>query len=125
MKSFVRSLGAFLAAALLLTAGCFTSSSTPPLAEDYTDAYYQVHQWVPTGASLHDAQKTMEAHGFTCSMTRDAQWQNQSHVDYLYCDQIWSAPNSGLVMKRRWQVALFLINDKVSGQYLATGLVGR
>jgi hypothetical protein len=123
MKSLARNLGAFWAAALLLAAGCATAD-TPPLAENYPVAYLQIQQWVPLGTTVMDAQKIMRAHGFTCTVTRHAQWGSQSDVDYVYCDQIWSATNSGLIVRRRWQVALFLTDNKVSSMYLATGLLG-
>jgi hypothetical protein len=125
MKTFVRSLSAVWAVAWLLAAGCATSAATPPLPENYNGAYEQVRQWVPLGTTLANAQKIMASHGFTCSVTRNAPWDNQSNVDYLYCDEVWAAPSDFLVMKRRWQVALFLTDDKVSSVYLATGLVGQ
>ena len=125
MKPLGRRFAAIFAAALMFAAGCATSASAPPLPENYYGAYAQVQQWVPLGTSYRDAQRIMESHGFKCSLTRNAQWGDQNNVDYLYCEQFWSAVDSQLVVKRRWQVALFLADNKVSSIYLATGLIGR
>jgi hypothetical protein len=57
-------------------------------------------------------------------VTRNAPFDEARNVDYLYCDLVWSANDSGLVVKRRWQAALILTNDKVSNIYVSTGLVG-
>jgi hypothetical protein len=124
MKSYLHHLGFLLVAALIFTAGCASSASSPPLPTDLAGARWQISQWVPLDTQLADAKKTMEAHGFQCSVTRNAPFDEARNVDYLYCDLVWSANDSGLVVKRRWQAALILTNDKVSNIYVSTGLVG-
>jgi hypothetical protein len=124
MKSFLHRLSALLVAALVFTAGCASSTSSPPLPTDLGGAKSQILQWVPIDTWLTDAKKIMESHGFQCSVTRNAPLDTVRQVDYLYCDLEWSGSNSGLVVKRRWQVALILTNDKVSDIYVSTGLVG-
>jgi hypothetical protein len=61
----------------------------------------------------------MEQHGFTCAVVTNGSFGTIRSIDYVYCDR-----REGSVVKRRWQAALILANDRVSEVHVTTGLVG-
>jgi hypothetical protein len=102
---------------LLAVGGC---SSEEPLSTEPSQAASQILLWVPVGTSVTDAQTIMAKHHFTCSVTRKGKWGNLKDVDFLFCDY----SSNDFLVKRRWQAALFLVENKVSSAEVATYLVG-
>ncbi len=78
-----------------------------------------IHQ----GTSVQNAKKIMEQAGFKCEMQNDKPFsagkQYYEHLNYLYCDK-----ERGMVVSRRWQVAIVRQGNNVSDVLVSTGLIG-
>jgi hypothetical protein len=97
-------------------AGC---SRAERLSTQPTEATAQVQRWVAVGTSATDARRVMEQHGFTCSFVTNGTFGTLRGVDYVYCDR-----REGSIIQGRWQAALVLVEGKVSGVHVTTGLIG-
>src|SRR5438128_778330 len=65
---------------------------------------------VPLGASAADAAARMSTAGFICTVYKQQPFGRPSEkLDYLYC-----ARSEGLVVQRRWQIALVLQHSRVA-----------
>ena len=117
----VQAMGAILIVVALAFCGCVQNA--PPLPEKAPEAKAQVEKWVPVGTSLIDAQHTMEQHGFQCIVTNNGAWDTRRGVDYISCDFAEKSGISTLVL-RRWQVALFMENEKVTSVDVKVGFTG-
>ena len=78
---------------------------------------------------FEEAQKVMEANGFTCKKKERASFSEQDNnakltlhenIDYLYCDKELS---DSPYCVRRWQVAIIHNDGVVSGILVSTGLI--
>jgi len=96
--------------------GC---SRAERLSSQPTEATAQVQRWVAVGTSAADARRVMEQHGFTCSLITNGAFATLRGVDYVYCDR-----REGSLTQQRWQVALVLVESKVSAVHVTTGAVG-
>ena len=61
----------------------------------------------------------MQQHQFTCAVVTNGSFGTMEPADYLYCDK-----SEGGIVQQRWQVALILIDGKVSAVRVKTGMVG-
>ncbi len=102
---------------LLAVSGC---SSADHLSAQPSQAEAQILLWIPVGTAVADAQSIMEKHHFTCSTIRNGKWGSEAGIDYLYCDYTSGEP----FVKRRWQAALILVDNKVSSVSVSTALIG-
>jgi hypothetical protein len=108
--------------AALFICGC---THSPPLSYDEKEAEAQVEKWVPVGTPLVDAQRIMELHRFKCQLERKSKWRNSRDADLIFCSFDESSPGVNASLITRWQVALFLENDKVqSVDVVIIGLSG-
>ena len=104
---------------LMLFVGLASCSSSERLSTHPAEATTQVQRWVAVGTSATDARRIMEQHGFTCSLIANGTFGTLRGVDYLYCNR-----HDGSIIQQRWQVALLLVEGKVSVVHVTTGSVG-
>ena|SRR5437773_2514547 len=89
------------------------------LSEQPAQAASQIQRWVAVGTPLADARHIMEQHHFTCELKDD----------HLYCDgrvpTAYLVSRSSPIVYRSWQVALVIVDGKVSAVHASTtGLIG-
>lgn len=79
----------------------------------------EIEMRIPTGSSIQDAKRTMEANGFTCArkeqnsfveMNDDKSVVEHNNIDFLFCDK----SQTFFIDTRLWQVALVHKNGVVS-----------
>ena len=104
---------------LILLAALPSCSRAERLSAEPDEATAQVKRWIPVGTSVAHARRIMEQHGFACSLVTNSAFADLRETDYVYCDR-----REGSMTQRRWQAALVLVDGKVSGVRVTTGLVG-
>ena len=100
-------------------AGCGTKSATRDITEP-PRMVDSILGHVPIGTPIDDAQRFMEAEGFSCSRQMNSTWGDRRGVDYLYCNR---EEGNSFVM-RRWQIAILHRDGKVTEVLANTGLNG-
>lgn len=104
---------------ILVVVAAWGCSHAEHLSEQQAVAASQIERWVGRGTPVADARRIMEGHGFTCSIVTNGSFGDLQGADYLYCDH-----SSGAAVRRRWQAALLLADQKVADIRVTTGLVG-
>jgi hypothetical protein len=106
-----------LAAALVMS-GC-AASRPAPISEDIPTATHQLERIVPTGMAEDDAAAALKALGFSVDYSHGA-WGAENFPEYLSCYY----RDNGSIVFRSWRVAIVIVNAKVSGYRIVTGLTG-
>ena len=108
--------------ALVLLAGLGCSGPTRGL-KDPSKMKGVVLKAVPVGSRIEEARRFMEREGFRCSPQTKSSFADhdgtRKGIDYLYCDR-----SEGLIVSRRWQVAIVHSGDRVTDVLANTGLIG-
>jgi hypothetical protein len=76
---------------------------------------------IPPGTPVEKAGAIMRANGFTCEPIRNAAFLDRTGIDFQYCDRNRAV---GLLVGRRWQVALVEERGRVIDVLVGTGLIG-
>jgi hypothetical protein len=115
-------------AASMRSQGSGSPSVLPPGAGQLKDAASMkavLQKRLPVGTSLGKARLFMEQEGFKCSLAHKESFSEEGVVregiDFLYCDR---DDRVGVLVIRRWQVALVLSQDSVSEVLVSVGLIG-
>jgi hypothetical protein len=109
----------YLALILASVPGCASSLAVTSGIEESPRMVETILSQIPVGTPVDDAQRFMEREGFKCSRSIGESFGDHKGLDYIYCDR-----SEGLVVQRRWQVALVHRNGKVIEVLASTGLVG-
>ena len=112
-----------LALAILFTAAS-CAHRPAPLSDKPAQAESQIQSWVPVGTPLADAQRIMQQHNFTCSVSTNSSFGDLHGADFLYCDCHFADSGFTPIVYRVWKVALVLGDGKITGVRVSTGLVG-
>jgi hypothetical protein len=94
-----------LATLLLLMAACIFAGCESVKPVRFGE---QLQEWVPLGTPVAEARRTMEAHGFDCSLVKKDNPFNHTHTDFLQCDK-------EEIMLHTWTAQFLITDDKVSG----------
>jgi hypothetical protein len=90
----------------------------------------EVLKVIPLGSSVEFARETMEAKGFTCTMTYNKSYVDDNgaggYIEYppadsLYCD---SERWAGFLRSKRWQVGLIVKDGKVASVAVGVSING-
>jgi hypothetical protein len=88
----------------------------------------EVAKHIPIGSNIKEAQRIMEANGFTCIIMENESFADMGEYgpvktyrnqDFLWCDKVKSVL---LLCERRWQVILIRKDDKVADIFVSIGL---
>jgi hypothetical protein len=89
----------------------------------------EIKKHIPTGTTIEDARRIMEANGFKCQLMERsffAEREEDDHplpvhsdIDFLYCDK----EKGGLFCDRRWQVAIVHEHGIVSDVFVSIGRI--
>jgi hypothetical protein len=75
------------------------------------------------GSSREEATRAMEKAGYRVGVMTSGAFSEEGvvrrRIDYLYCDC-----SEGLLIERRWQVALVYVGDSITEVLVAMGLTG-
>lgn len=108
--------------AAVLVVACYARNHgpIPEKIENVPEMQRQVLAIVPLGTTVGDASARMQAAGFVCTLYKQQPFNVRGEkLDYLFCDR-----SEGLVVQRRWQIALVLHHARVSEIRASTGLIG-
>jgi hypothetical protein len=115
----------FLLTGLVLTmslgAGCAARYPVIVPGENAEKTRAGILERVPVGTPVERAADIMRANGFTCESMRNAAFLDRERIDFLYCDRERAV---GLMVGRRWQVALVEEEGRVMDVLVGTGLIG-
>jgi hypothetical protein len=100
-----------IAVALILAISYLTGPRYTDDIEDPNRMTAIIHEHLPPGTPIDDAQKFMESEGFKCSRSNNGRFLDREGIDYLYCDRH-DGGNCDFVT-RRWQIAIVHQNEKV------------
>ena len=95
--------------------GCRQKPSEEVSKEDMLSTYKEK---IPVGTSLKDARAIMEADGFVITEKVNARWRGKNGFTFLCCVR-----DDGMVIKRRWEIALMHNGQFVTGVDIRPGLV--
>jgi hypothetical protein len=112
-----------ITSAVALVAGCL-ATQTRTITKGVSDPGRMValiEDRVPLGAPVEDAERFMRSEGFTCTRVIHGDWGERRGLDYPYCDR---SEQAGGWVDRRWQIAVFQRDEKVTEVLANTGLVG-
>jgi len=74
----------------------------------------------PVGSSVETARRFMEREGFHCTEKTNSSFsEDRTGIDYLYCGR-----SEGLIVQRKWMVAIVHRKGKVVEVLANTGLIG-
>ena len=108
-----------MAVTLLLSAGCATR--LVDRFDDTAGMRTAVLELVPVGTPMEDARRRLELEGFRCELPATHRFEGvQDPLHYAHCD----GRSRGLLVYRRWQLALVDSAGRLSDVLVATGLVG-
>lgn len=76
---------------------------------------------IPVGSDEMFAKKTMEENNFKCKHTNKGEFLDINNIDFIYCDrEDWK----GILVFRRWQIAIILKKNRLENIQVSTGLLG-
>ncbi len=73
------------------------------------------------GMAAESSSAVLEQHGFACRLETNASYGGRHHLDYVHC---YRSTHSSFIITQRLQVALVIVNGRVSEILANTGLVG-
>jgi hypothetical protein len=103
---------------VLAVGGCGPASVTRDV-EDPPRMVEVILGRIPVGTPLSEAERFMTSEGFACRHTADGAFLDRRGLSYLSCDR-----STGVVVQRRWQVAIGARDGKVDEVLASTGLIG-
>ena len=102
--------------AILLVLCFLVGCSSPGFSEDPKVAARQIEKSLPLGTSRVNAEKTLTASHLLYEIKHGA-FGNENFPNYIYVDYFENDDSS----VKRWQIALILESDKVSGYRINYG----
>ena len=93
-----------------------------PFRDDESEARMQLLEIAPIGSDARDALPILESRGFKCKWSKQEEFYGLTGKnDYLYCD---IEKLAGILVTRRWQLALIHENYIVTDAKFGIGLTG-
>lgn len=105
----------------IVACGCALPSPSLRLSDNAPDTRREILAAIPPGTPIDRAAAIMRSNGFKCEPMRKADFLDRRGIDYLYCDRERAV---GLMVGRRWQVALVEEKGRVMDVLVGTGLIG-
>ena len=109
---------------LILTMSCRSGIKTGIKFDDDPALVKEaIKKLIPFGTTIEKAEGIMTENNFTCRLMKKSSFHDNEkiyhNIDFLYCDR-----SRGLIVSRRWQVAIVYTNEKVDDVYVSSGLTG-
>lgn len=101
-------------------AGCTASQHVTRNIKDSSTMTRVILKALPPGTPLEKAAQFMTDQGFVCSYVQNESFMDRNNIDYVYCCRT----DSGELVKRKWFVAIVVVDGRVIEILADTGLVG-
>ena len=77
-----------------------------------------VHEWVPSGTPIAEAEKILDAHEFSWTVATNSFFANSTNATLLVCHPVVANAHAIPAAPQRWSVVLVITNGHVSSVHL-------
>lgn len=91
------------------------------LSEDAEQTRIEILKFIPLDTGILDARRIMESNKFECYFMADESFLDERNLNFLFCDL---RRSEGLLIARRWQIAIVHKDSVVTDVLVSTGLIG-